>query len=387
MPGTLAKFDPGEGYRLIVAGGGTGGHLFPGVAVAQAFQARHIHNRVLFVNAGRPLDVSVLNRLGWQHRTIAIEGIKGRGKWRQAMAAAKIPRAIWQSRGLLLEFKPQVVMGVGGYSAGPVAVAAWLMGIPMVMHEQNREPGLTNRWVRRIANRIYLSFEDRGGEFDAHKTLVTGNPVRDEILTHGGKGRVPHAADTFTVMILGGSQGAHAINEAMVAALPHLSAVGGLRVVHQTGRDDEMWVSKAYAEGGLAATVRAFFDDMAERYAQADLIICRAGATTVAEITVVGRAALFIPFPQAADDHQTANARALVDAGAAEMIPQSELTGTVLADRIAYYRRNPAIIGTMAAKALTLGRPEAALSIVRDIYRLIENKGEGSRQAVIGKRT
>jgi UDP-N-acetylglucosamine--N-acetylmuramyl-(pentapeptide) pyrophosphoryl-undecaprenol N-acetylglucosamine transferase len=378
------------GYRLIVAGGGTGGHLFPGVAVAQAFLARHIRNRVLFVNAGRPLDVSVLDRLGWPHRTITIEGIKGRGMWRQARAAAKIPMAVWQSRRIILEFDPQVVMGVGGYSAGPVAVAAWLMGIPTVLHEQNREPGLTNRWVRRIADRVYLSFEGRGERFDTLTTVITGNPVRDEILMRGGKGRVPHAADTFTVLILGGSQGAHAINEAMVAAVPQLSAVDGLRLVHQTGRDDEAFVAKAYADAGLSATVRAFYDDMAERYAQADLIVCRAGATTVAEITVVGRAALFIPFPQAADDHQTANAKALVEAGAAEMLPQRNLTSALLAERIAFYRRNPAIISTMATKALTLGRPEAALTIVRDIYRLIESgrpEDRGAAHASNGKTT
>ncbi|MBI5551568.1 MAG: undecaprenyldiphospho-muramoylpentapeptide beta-N-acetylglucosaminyltransferase [Desulfobacterales bacterium] len=373
MPGVLEAYNEGTGYGLIVAGGGTGGHLFPGVAVAQAFLARHIRNRVLFVNAGRPLDVAVLDRLGWEQRTIAIEGIKGRGVWRQARAAGKIPKAVCQSRRIIRDFKPQVVMGVGGYSAGPVAVAAWLMGIPTVLHEQNQEPGLTNRWVRRIATRVYLSFEDASGRFDAQKTLLTGNPVRDEILMRGVKGRVPHAADTFTVLVLGGSQGAHAINEAMVAALPDLAAVDGLRVVHQTGRDDEAHVAKAYAEAGLAATVRAFFDDMAERYAQADLIVCRAGATTVAEITVVGRAALFIPFPQAADDHQTANARSLVDAGAAEMIRQRDLTGALLAERIAYYRLNPATVSAMATKALTLGRPEAALTIVRDIYRLIES--------------
>jgi UDP-N-acetylglucosamine--N-acetylmuramyl-(pentapeptide) pyrophosphoryl-undecaprenol N-acetylglucosamine transferase len=373
MPGVLETYNEGTGYGLIVAGGGTGGHLFPGVAVAQAFLARHIRNRVLFVNAGRPLDVSVLDRLGWPYRAIAIEGIKGRGLWRKVRAAGKIPKAVCQSRRIIREFKPQVVMGVGGYSAGPVAVAAWLMGIPTVLHEQNQEPGLTNRWLRRIASRVYLSFEDLGGRFDAQKTLVTGNPVRDEILMRGVKGRVPHAADTFTVLVLGGSQGAHAINEAMLAALPDLTAVDGLRVVHQTGRDDEARVTKAYAEAGLPATVRAFFDDMAERYAQADLIVCRAGATTVAEITVVGRAALFIPFPQAADDHQTANARALVEAGAAEMIRQRDLTGAILAERIAFYRRNPATVSDMATKALTLGRPEAALTIVRDIYRLLEN--------------
>jgi len=374
MSGVLETYNEGTGYGLIVAGGGTGGHLFPGVAVAQAFLARHIRNRVLFVNAGRPLDVAVLDRLGWAYRTIAIEGIKGRGVWRQARAAGKIPKAVCQSRRIIRDFKPQLVMGVGGYSAGPVAVAAWLMGIPVVLHEQNQSPGLTNLWVRRIAARVYLSFEDLGGRFDAQKTLVTGNPVRDEILIRGGKGRVPHAADTFTVLVLGGSQGAHAINEAMLAALPDLAAVEGLRVVHQTGRDDEAHVAKAYAAAGLAATVRAFFDDMAERYAQADLIVCRAGATTVAEITVVGRTALFIPFPQAADDHQTANARALVDAGAAEMIRQRELTGAILAERIDHYRRNPATVSAMAAKALTLGRPEAALTIVRDIYRLIESR-------------
>ncbi|MFZ1984400.1 MAG: undecaprenyldiphospho-muramoylpentapeptide beta-N-acetylglucosaminyltransferase [Desulfatitalea sp.] len=371
MPGVLEPYSAGSGSRLIVAGGGTGGHLFPGVAVAQAFLARHARNRVLFVNAGRPLDVAVIERLGWPHKAIGIEGIKGRGWWRQAKAVFKIPHAVWQSRHIIREFDPHVVMGVGGYSAGPVVVAAWTMGIPTVLHEQNRLPGLTNRLVRRIVDRIYLSFDDPSGRFNAQKRLLTGNPVRDEILVLGAKGNARHAPDTFTVLILGGSQGAHAINEAMVAALARLADLPGLRVVHQTGRDDEGAVTKAYDSAGIAATVRAFFDDMAERYAQADLIVCRAGATTIAEITVVGRVALFVPFPLAADDHQTSNAQALVDAGAAEMIRQRELTGALLAEKIASYRRDPAKVKAMAAKALTMGRPEAALSIVRDIYKLL----------------
>ncbi len=318
---------PQSGCRLIIAGGGTGGHLFPGIAVAQAFLARHNRNHILFINAGRPLEVGVLARLGWSQKKIPIEGIKGRGLWAMGRALLKTPWAIGCSRRMIRDFKPHAVLGVGGYAAGPVVMAAWLLGIPTALHEQNQLPGLTNRLLRRIVDRVCLTFADRTGRFDAAKTVVTGNPVRDEILALGHRTEPPRDPGSFTVLILGGSQGAHAINQAMVAAVPMLAPLQGLRIFHQTGEEDLPIVSAAYSAAGIEAQVGTFFDDMAGLYQQADLIICRAGATTVAEVTVVGRAAIFIPFPFAADDHQTANAMALVEAGAAEMIRQSDLGG------------------------------------------------------------
>jgi UDP-N-acetylglucosamine--N-acetylmuramyl-(pentapeptide) pyrophosphoryl-undecaprenol N-acetylglucosamine transferase len=368
-----AKLCSVPGYRLIVAGGGTGGHLFPGIAVAQAFMARNPNNRVLFVNAGRPLEIDVLSRLGWAYQMISIEGIKGRGLFRQISAAFKIPGAVWQSARIIKDFQADAVLGVGGYSAGPVVVAAWLKGVRTALHEQNQLPGLTNRLVRRIVDQIYLSFADSAQRFDPQKARITGNPVRDEIVILGSQPALGTDENAFTVLIIGGSQGAHAINEAIVEALPQLKTIPGLRLLHQTGLPDESRVRRAYADSGIPSTAQAFFNNMAECYRQADLVVCRAGATTVAEITAVGKAAVFVPFPFAADDHQTHNARALVAAGAARMIPQKDLDGRVMADVIKELAGNRESLVDMAANARTLGRPEAALSIVSNLYWLIEN--------------
>lgn len=372
MTSVLEPYGSGSGHRMIIAGGGTGGHLFPGIAVAQAFMAKHSRNQVLFINAGRTLDVNVLSRLGWPFEIIPIEGIKHRGFWAQSRAVSKTPWAIWRSRRIIQDFKPDFVLGVGGYSAGPVVAAAWLLGIPSALHEQNQLPGLTNRLLRRVVKRIYLTFADDSRQFDIKKILVTGNPVRDEILVIGGQPKPPRDQELFCLLILGGSLGAHAINQAMVEAMPRLQHLPGLRVVHQTGREDETYVANAYAKAGIQARVQAFFNEVADQYQEADLILCRAGATTVAEITTVGRAAVFVPFPFAADDHQTGNAKALVDAGAAEMIRQEDLSGEVLADTIAAHMRDREKLSEMAAKALSQGRPDAALTIVSDIYRLME---------------
>ena len=374
MPKKHESIEMEPGYRLVVAGGGTGGHLFPGIAVAQAFKSRHPDNQVLFVNAGRPLEVDVLSRLGLDQQAIAIEGIKGRGLWRQLIAACKIPWAIWRSRGIVKRFQADLVLGVGGYSAGPVVTAAKMKGVPTVLHEQNRLPGVTNRILGHFVDRIYLTFDESREYFNSAKVKVTGNPVRDEILSLAKLPASGQQAGPFTVLVSGGSQGAHAINEAVVAALPAFAGSEAIRFVHQTGPQDEANVRRAYQEQGLQAEVQAFFNDMAAQYAKADMIICRAGATTVAEITVAGKAAFFVPFPFAADDHQTRNARALADIGAAEMIPQDELDGAELAKMIKAYMGNRVLLTEMAAKARALGRPDAAKAIVDDMYALLEER-------------
>jgi UDP-N-acetylglucosamine--N-acetylmuramyl-(pentapeptide) pyrophosphoryl-undecaprenol N-acetylglucosamine transferase len=366
-----------KGYRLVVGGGGTGGHLFPGIAVAQAFKARQPGNQVLFVNAGRPLEVDVLSRLGWSQRSITIEGIKGRGRWQQFKAACKIPGAVWRAGCILRQFRADLVLGVGGYSAGPVVTAATLMGITSVLHEQNRLPGLTNRILGRLVDRIYLTFDESREYFNPEKIRVSGNPVRDEILAQASvpAAQAERAGDRdFTVLVVGGSQGAQAINLAVADALPYLKDVPAAHFVHQTGAPYVEEVREAYRRAGIDARVEAFFDDMAGLYAQADMIICRAGATTVAEITVAGKAAVFVPFPFAADDHQTQNALALADIGAAEMIRQEELNGAGLAKMIRGYMENRVLLTEMAAKARALGRPDAARVIVDDMYRLLEGR-------------
>jgi UDP-N-acetylglucosamine--N-acetylmuramyl-(pentapeptide) pyrophosphoryl-undecaprenol N-acetylglucosamine transferase len=365
--------DSGKGLRLVIAGGGTGGHLFPGIAVAQEFADRDKHNRVLFINAGRSLEKRVLSELGWPSQTIAIEGIKGRGRWHQLAAAAKIPKAIWQSRRMLKQFAADAVLGVGGYSAGPVVFAARRSGIATALHEQNQLPGVTNRILGRMVDRIYLSFAESSDCFAGAAVKITGNPVRDEIIALAEKSkRRSEASDPhFHILVIGGSQGAHAINMAMVEALPLLTQGRSVRITHQTGDRDFDRVKRAYDQVQMSAVVQPFFTDMAAQYRRADLIVCRAGATTVAEITVIGKAALFIPFPYAADDHQTRNAQALVGAGAAEMIAESELSSETLANVVNKLANDRRQLTKMEENARALGRPDAAQEIVDDIYELI----------------
>ena len=362
--------------RLLIAGGGTGGHLFPGIAIAREFMTRNAQNAVLFVSTGNPFERKTLSRAGFALQAVSVAGIKGRGIWQKLKSLALIPLGIVQSVGIIRNFKPDLVLGVGSYAAGPVVLTAWMTGIPVVLHEQNILPGITNRALARFARRIYVSFENTAGRFDTAKVRLTGNPVRREILQppaaedREDKGR-PEQAPVLNILVAGGSQGAHAINMAVVAALRLIRQKEQLRVVHQTGVADEGHVRAAYAAQGITAVVAAFFDDMDSRYRQADLIICRAGATTVAEITAVGKAALFIPFPFAADDHQRLNAVALAAQGAAEMIEEKHLTAADLAERIGRFVNDRTVLDHMAEQARKHGRPEAARLIVDDCYTFI----------------
>ncbi len=370
--------------RIIIAGGGTGGHLFPGIAIADAFATRDKKNRVFFVGTGKPFEISVLSKTAFKYKSITAEGIKGRGLWRQIVSVLKIPKGIFESIMILKDFRPDLVIGVGGYSAGPVVIAAWLMGIKIVLHEQNILPGITNRILSGFADRIYVSFKDTRLErfrwlapIEPKKLLVSGNPVRKEILQSVMDQQDKSLADTgqkkpFTVLILGGSQGAHSINMAVLEALEYLKEKDKYFFAHQTGSADEQDVKKAYMKNGISCMVKSFFDDMAKQYHNADLVVCRAGATTVAEIAVMGKGVIFIPYPFAADNHQVFNAGSLENAGAAEMILQKDLTGKRLAKRIEHYASNPGALKAMASRAKSIGRPDAAEAIVDDCYRLIE---------------
>ncbi|MFZ1198550.1 MAG: undecaprenyldiphospho-muramoylpentapeptide beta-N-acetylglucosaminyltransferase [Desulfobacterales bacterium] len=365
--------------RLLIAGGGTGGHLFPGIAIAREFMARNARNAVLFVSTGNAFEKKTLARAGFPLAAISVAGIKGRGLGRTLKSLALVPVGVVQSGRIIGDFRPDLVLGVGSYAAGPVVLAAWMTGIPVVLQEQNMLPGITNRFLARFARRIYVSFEDTAGRFDAEKVRWTGNPVRPEILSPPGaavrdkqKREKPAA---LNILIAGGSQGAHAINMAMVAALPLIRDKARLDIVHQAGAADEDTVRKAYAAQGLHAVVAAFFEDMDRHYRQADLVICRAGATTVAEITAVGKAAIFIPFPYAADDHQRLNAEALAGRGAAEIIAEKQLTAAGLAQKIERFDTDRTALERMAAQAKKLGRPAAAGLIVDDCYKIITGEG------------
>jgi len=365
--------------RIVVAGGGTGGHLFPGIAIAREFMARNSATRIIFVSTGNRLEKAVLSKAGFDLRSIQVAGIKGRGVWNQIKSVLKIPGATLAAMGLLKNFSPDLTIGLGSYSAGPVVIGAWLMRIPIAIHEQNILPGITNRILARFADRIYISFENTKSKLNPKKVHWTGNPVRQELLESAGRPEGGTAQDNrqgrFTVLIIGGSQGAHRINMAMTGALEPFQNDERLHFVHQTGEADEAAVSDAYRKNNVSAEVQSFFDDMARQYRRADLIICRAGATTVAEITALGKAAIFIPFPFAADNHQMLNAAALASDGAAEIVAEEQLSSNLLGEKIEYYRAHPRILEDMAARARRHGKPEAAINIVDDCYKLISDKG------------
>jgi UDP-N-acetylglucosamine--N-acetylmuramyl-(pentapeptide) pyrophosphoryl-undecaprenol N-acetylglucosamine transferase len=359
--------------RVVVAGGGTGGHLFPGLAVASEFSRRNACSRILFVGAGRPFECEAVRRAGYPHRSVAVEGIKGRAGVDKLRAALKIPGALRHSAAILADLGADLVMGVGGYAAGPVALAAWLKGIPVVLCEQNVVFGITNRLLLPMAQRVYVSFEQTAAGFDPRKMRCTGNPVRRQILDAAAAGPAARP-QRLTVMVVGGSQGAHAINLAVKEALPHLRCPAKVRFIHQTGRADREMVAAAYRQAGIAAEVKDFFHEMASRYARADVIVCRAGATTVAELTALGKAALLVPYPHAADNHQERNARVLLEQGAARMILERDLSGAILARLLDSWIAAPGRLGEMASGSRRLGRPEAANRIVDDCYQLLGNK-------------
>jgi UDP-N-acetylglucosamine--N-acetylmuramyl-(pentapeptide) pyrophosphoryl-undecaprenol N-acetylglucosamine transferase len=362
--------------RIIIAGGGTGGHLFPAIAIAQEFIAKNSENKVIFVSTGNPFELSVLDKAGFTLEKITAEGIKGRGLLRQLRSIWKIPMGIFESIRIIKNFRPDLVMGVGSYAAGPVAIGAWFMRKKLILHEQNILPGITNRILSRFADRIYVSFKNTKANFNPGKVVYTGNPLRKEFMQKAKEKKNTTASaqkHPFTVLILGGSQGAHSINEAVINALEHFRGKHNFYFIHQTGKQDEAAVKKAYKDQGISCMVKSFFHDMPQQYQRANLIICRAGATTVAELAAVGKGVIFIPFPFAADNHQVLNARTFTKTGAAEMILQKHLTGRIIAQRIEYYALNKEALEVMAAKAKSLGKPDAAKIIVEDCYKLIRN--------------
>jgi UDP-N-acetylglucosamine--N-acetylmuramyl-(pentapeptide) pyrophosphoryl-undecaprenol N-acetylglucosamine transferase len=270
---------------------------------------------------------------------------------------------VWQSIGILREFRPDVVVGVGGYASGPVLIAAWLLRLPRAVIEPNAIPGITNRVLGRIVREVYVAWEETAVRFPAGKAIVTGNPIRREMMAPAR--REKEASAPFSVLVFGGSQGARRINQTVAASLEALGEdATGMAFVHQTGEADLEQVRAAYAARGLRAQVAPFFDDMASRYAAADLVICRAGATTVAELSAAGRAAILIPFPYAADDHQVANARVLERAGGARVILERDLAPVGLAAAIREIARTPGLATQMGERARAAGKPDAARVIL-----------------------
>lgn len=357
--------------HVVITGGGTGGHLFPGIAIARAFQQRLTHVAILFVGTGRELERRVVGEAGYRHAVIQVGGLKGLGLFRQLRSLISLPGALLRAGAILRDFRPAVVVGVGGYAAGPVCLAAWCLRIPVCVQEQNSLPGITNRLIARLAQRVYTSFAESHAHLPAAKVMLCGNPVREEIISLAQEKIKRNSGRVFTVLVAGGSQGARSINTAVIEMLPHIDDRRSLQIIHQTGGNDLERVRQAYAAADITACSEAFFSDMDRQYAQADVVVCRAGATTVAELTAIGLPAIFIPFPHAADNHQEINARSVVSADAGEMIRESELNGRGLWDRIQQLRDDPDRLAAMAGRARKLGRPQAANAIVSDILHHI----------------
>ncbi len=356
--------------NILIAGGGTGGHLFPGVAIAEEFLRRDKRHRILFVGTDRGLEKRVLGGLGFTLRTIDVEGVKGRGLAKTLRALMKIPGSLMQAAKIIGEFNPAIVIGVGGYASGPAVLAAFLRGIKTAIAEQNAIPGLTNRILGRIAARIFVSFAETEKWFAKRKTVVTGNPIRANF-TVSGKAE-EKKDDLFRILVFGGSQGAHAVNEAVIGSLEYLQHLKDrIRFTHQTGTDDRDGVVKGYKGYGVEASVEPFIMDMAAAYRSADLLICRAGATSIAEITAMGKASILVPFPYAINDHQTKNAQVLVRGGAARMIPQQELNGRRLAEVIEHMYSHPEALREMEQASAQLGNARAAADVVDACMALV----------------
>lgn len=348
--------------KVIIAGGGTGGHLFPGIALAEEVVTRHHANDVLFVGTARGLEARVVPKSGFKLELIDATGVKGRGIAGLIGGLLRVPKALLQSVKILREYGPDVVVGVGGYASFPVVLAAALLGIPTAVQEQNALPGLTNRILGKLVRAVFVSFDEASRFFPRGKTQNVGNPIRKALMENFLRPQARH--DRFKILIFGGSQGAHAINVAAVEAMKPLADLRArIEILHQTGARDIEATRKGYADAGVNAQVVEFIDDMSAAYAASDLVICRSGATTLAELTCCKKAAVLIPFPFAADNHQEVNARSLVDKGAARMILQSELTGESLGAVVRELIENPEKREKMERAAGALGRPEAAKEI------------------------
>jgi len=353
--------------KVLIAAGGTGGHIYPGIAVANEVMARDAESEVLFVGTARGLEKKIVPENGFQLSLINSAGLKNVGFAGKIKGIAVLPKSFLEARRIIRQFRPHVVVGAGGYVSGPVLLMAAIMGVPTLVMDSNALPGFTNRRLAMFVERAALTFEESLPYF-GKKGVVTGNPVRREFFEIPEKER----SETFHVLIFGGSQGARAINNAMIEALKSLeSHVDRLSVTHQTGESDFEKVRAAYADSRFsAADVRPFISDIFVEFGKADLIICRSGATTCAEVAAAGKAAIMVPFPLAADDHQRKNAEALARAGAAKMILQGDLNGEMLAGEIAALIESPEAVNEMEAAAKKLGRPNAAKATVDIIEEL-----------------
>jgi UDP-N-acetylglucosamine--N-acetylmuramyl-(pentapeptide) pyrophosphoryl-undecaprenol N-acetylglucosamine transferase len=340
---------------VLIAAGGTGGHLFPGIAVADVLRRRDPKLEVVFAGTRKGLEARLVPRAGYRLELLPIRPLNGVSAVRMLLGLLALPWGLVRSALLVLRLRPRAVLGIGGYAGGPVTLLAALLGVRVVVLEPNAKPGFTNRVLAPFVHAAACAYEQARTTFGA-KGVVTGNPVR------GGFASVEPKAHghPLTLLAFGGSQGSRVLNRALLAALPELPGPERLLIVHQTGPAMREEVAAGYAAAGREAEILAFVDDMERRFAEADIVLARSGATTCAELTVAGKAAILVPFAQAADDHQRKNAQALAAAGAARVLEESVLSGPALASAVRALVEDRAAITALETAARRLGRADAA---------------------------
>jgi UDP-N-acetylglucosamine--N-acetylmuramyl-(pentapeptide) pyrophosphoryl-undecaprenol N-acetylglucosamine transferase len=358
--------------RAIVCGGGTGGHLFPGIATAEAILENFPHSKVLFISTERQVDSRALQNRPFATAVLKCRPLKGLSGLAKLATAIRLPASLIAAAAIIRRFKPDLVLGVGGYVTGPVILAARLLGVSCCIHEQNSVPGLANRLLGRIVRKVFISLPESAAYFPAGKTVLTGNPVRRELLAAAST-HLTKESHRPTLLVLGGSQGAHRVNMLIIEALAdqRQTLPPELRVIHQTGSRDEEEVRAAYDRLGIRAQVAAFFTDMATLYREADLVVSRAGATTLTELMLFAKPAILIPYPFAADSHQEKNALYLVEHGGAKMFVEAKLTGPMLGREIVRLIVDKEEQERMAGQLATLARPQATESIVAHCLEMI----------------
>lgn len=362
----------GKKIKVMLACGGTGGHLFPGIAIAEAIANSKPDTAIVFAGTERGFESAIIPKMGWPLISVGSMSIKDRKGFGRLAAYARLPISILKALSIMRKERPDIFIGVGGYAAGPLTMASAFLKIPTTIIEPNAIAGFTNRILGRFVDRIYTGFPEASEFFPRRKVVLTGNPVRQEILNLRQKNN--GTKTPLTIFCFGGSQGALALNRAITQALPHLSSLKGkIRFIHQVGEKEDIEnIQKAYADNGFDAEVFTFTDHIWECYEKADFVIARAGATTVAEVSVLGLPAIFVPYPYAADDHQRANALSLVRRDGAVMILQHELTGERLSQEIK--KMSSERLTAMCTASARAGKRDAAEKIVEDCLKLINHK-------------
>jgi UDP-N-acetylglucosamine--N-acetylmuramyl-(pentapeptide) pyrophosphoryl-undecaprenol N-acetylglucosamine transferase len=363
--------------RIIIAGGGTGGHLYPGIAVAEEFLKRDPSNIILFAGTRHGIEARVISKEGYPIRFLKAEGMVGKSVLKKIKAIFLFAVSIFQSLKIISSERPDIVIGVGGYASAGMVIAARIKGINTVIMEQNSVPGFANRFLGRFAGAIAVTYQESFSFFDRGKTYLTGNPVRRSILSKvpAKSGSVYFDKGKFTVLIFGGSQGARSINRAVIGTLNYLLDLRqNIKFIHQTGESELKSTADAYKQLGFKHIVEPFIYRMSDAYAVADMVICRAGATTLAEITATGKAAVLIPYPFSASNHQESNARKLEDMGAAMVITEKQLGAENLARAIRELYENAEKRAQMEKASKAVGRTGAAEKIVEIAMSLIKNK-------------